>query len=915
MDKYTYIANAHSSYIDELYKAYKENPESVDISWRQFFEGFDFSLQKYGEDGAVAVEGAVSGETLTKEIAVRELIDAYRTRGHLQSTTNPVRKRRDRKALLELKDFGLSEDDLGTVFQAGSEIGIGPAPLKDIVAALKKIYEGNIGYEFMAIRETEILDWFRTKVEYDSLNPNLTLDDKKRILSKINEAVVFEDFLGKKYLGQKRFSLEGGEAAIAALDTIINEGAKFGLEEIHIGMAHRGRLSVLANILGKSYGDIFSEFEGEGRMNEDLGDGDVKYHMGFTSEITASNGASITTILQPNPSHLEAVDPVVMGYARGKLDMHDEQNFRKIIPILIHGDAAVAGQGIVYEVVQMSGLPAYNVGGTIHFIINNQIGFTTDFFDARSSIYCTDLSGLIEAPEIHVNGDDPEALIFATKLAVEFRQKYHRDVFIDMVCYRRHGHNESDEPRFTQPLLYDAIARHKNPRDLYAEELIKRGDISPDFVKQLDNDFRDKLEAELKRIREKPESFKRQKSDKVWKKYRRSTAADFEQSPETAISEEALHKIGKALVTVPQGFKPLRQIERLIKNRERMFFEEGMLDWASGELLAYGSILLENKPVRMTGQDVLRGTFSHRHAVITDAKTNERYYSLNHIDPDHQEEHRIFNSLLSEYGVLGFEYGYASANPDALTIWEAQFGDFANGAQIIVDQFISSSESKWFRMSGVVMLLPHGYEGQGPEHSNARPERYLQLCAEYNMIIANVTTPANYFHLLRRQVTWPFRKPLIVFTPKSLLRAKQVISPLSDFTSGRFQEVIEDDYAKPYNKVTRVLLCSGKIYYDLLEYQQANKIKDTAIVRIEQLHPFPQTQLDKILAKYKNREEIFWVQEEPVNMGYWTYMTRTLYDGYNLVLKSRKPSASPATGYSKVHAREQQRIVEASFKK
>ncbi|MFT5618672.1 MAG: 2-oxoglutarate dehydrogenase E1 component [Arenicella sp.] len=916
MDNYSYIANAHGSYIDELYKSYKKDPNSVDESWQKFFEGFDFSLEQYGEDGGVAIQGAVSGETLKKEIAVRELIDAYRTRGHLESTTNPVRKRLDRKAMLQLSDFGLSDKDLDTHFDQGSAIGIGRASLRDIVKALQKIYIGNIGYEYMAIRDTSILDWFKEKIERESLGSNFSIEDKKRILSKLNEAVVFEDFLGKKYLGQKRFSLEGGEAAIPALDTIINEGAKYGLKEVHIGMAHRGRLNILTNTMGKPHGSIFSEFEGEGLMHEGMGDGDVKYHMGYTNEVEASNGDKIKMVMQPNPSHLEAVGPVVSGYVRARLDKYYGGDKSKIISINIHGDAAVAGQGLVYELVQMSRLPAYDVGGTIHFIINNQVGFTTDFFDGRSSIYCTDLSGLVEAPELHVNGDDPEALVFATKLAVEFRQKYQRDVFIDMVCYRRHGHNEADEPKFTQPLLYDAIARHKNPRDIYAEELVKRGDISPEFVKELDNQFRNKLEAELKQVREEAIPFKKQKSDKVWQKFRKSNEKDFQQSPETGVGKEMIDKLGAHLSKLPKGHKFLRQIDRLIKSRKQ-FLENEMVDWGTAELMAYGSLLLEGHTVRMSGQDVQRGTFSHRHAVLADVKTGEEYFWLNDIEEGQEKKHLIYNSLLSEYAVLGFEYGYANANPEALTIWEAQFGDFANGAQIIIDQFLAASESKWFRMNGLVMLLPHGYEGQGPEHSNARPERFLQLCAEDNMVVTNVTNAANFFHMLRRQVAWEFRKPCIVMTPKSLLRGDLSASPLAELTKGTFQEVIGDSYAKPNNKVTKILLCTGKIYYDLQKYQTENKIKDVAVIRIEQLHPFPQKQLERELKKYGKVEDLklLWVQEEPTNMGYWTYILRTLFEKKyrHMDVVSRKPSASPATGYKKVHEREQNRIVKAAF--
>ena len=679
-------------------------------------------------------------------------------------------------------------------------------------------------------------------------------------------------------------------------------------------MAHRGRLNVLANIMGKSYSQMFREFEGRATMDESQGDGDVKYHMGYTSDLEATNGKKIIVHLAPNPSHLEAVDPVVMGFARGKLDTVYDNDYSKVIPILIHGDAAVAGQGIVYEVVQMSRLAGYNIGGTIHFIINNQVGFTTDFQDARSSIYSTDLSSLVEAPELHVNGDDPEALVFAVKLAVEFRQKYHRDVFIDMVCYRKYGHNESDEPKFTQPTLYNLISKHKNPRDIYAETLIKRGNITQEEVKKLDSDFKAELNESLKKAREEDVPFQKQRYDKVWKKMKASKPEDFLKSPDTFTSEEVIKKVGYALSTIPDGFKLLRQTQKLIHERSKMFFKTKELNWAAAELLAYGSLLLDGKAIRLSGQDVQRGTFSHRHAVLSDADNNNKYSNLNHIQ-EGQQKIEIFNSLLSEYGVLGFEYGYATSSPDILVIWEAQFGDFANGAQIIIDQFISSGESKWFKMSGLVMLLPHGYEGQGPEHSNARPERYLQLCAQNNMIVTNITSPANFFHLLRRQLTWKFRKPSVVMSPKSLLRHPKVVSPLSDFIEGGFKEVIADNYVQSNKEIKRVLLCTGKIYYDLLEYQQENERKDVAIIRVEQLHPFPETQIDNIISKYKNIEKTIWVQEEPLNMGYWTYITRVYFKNTNLEPKARKPSASPATGYMDLHKREQNRIIDASFNK
>jgi 2-oxoglutarate dehydrogenase E1 component len=613
--------------------------------------------------------------------------------------------------------------------------------------------------------------------------------------------------------------------------------------------------------------------------------------------------------LTPNPSHLEAVDPLVVGYTRGQIDDEFKGDLSKAMAILIHGDAALAGQGIVYEVVQMSGLPGYNTGGTIHFVINNQVGFTTDYDDARTSIYCTDVAKIIDAPVLHVNGDDAEAVTFCAKLATEYRQKFGKDIFIDMLCYRRHGHNESDEPKFTQPKLYNLIAKHPNPREVYVKRLIERGDVDAALADEMDTKFRNQLQDRLNEVKQKPLPYKPQKIEEEWHKLRRAQPEDFDQSPETGVKQATIDKVATALTTIPEGFKPIKQIEKLLKDRKAAFFDDKVLGWAEAELLAYGSLLAEGVPVRMTGQDVKRGTFSHRHAYFFDANTNEPYCGLDNIQPEQPKFH-IYNSFLSEFGVLGFEYGYAMSSPHALVLWEAQFGDFVNGAQVMIDQFISSAESKWQRMNGLVMLLPHGYEGQGPEHSSCRPERFLQLSAEYNMVVANPTTPANIFHLLRRQVAWEFRKPCIVFSPKSLLRHPAVISPVKEFVKGSFREVIDDDNVAAKD-VKRVVLCSGKIYYDLLETQQKKKIKDTAIVRMEQLHPFPEKQLAVVQKKYKTAKWVF-VQEEPANMGYWSYILRMM-PKQGLELISRKPSASPATGYTKVHKVEQEKIVNQAF--
>jgi len=904
MDKYSYISNAHGHYLDDMYAEYKNNPESVDASWQKFFEGFEFGITKFGEGGVD--DGSLS----EKEIAVYLMIDTYRERAHLLSKTNPVRERLDRKPFLDIEDFGLSKADLDTEFQVGSHLGIGKAKLSKIVAVLKEIYSGPLGFEYMYIRDPEIQEWLKNRFETEGVNYNPPTDTKKRILEKLNEAVVFENFLHTKYIGQKRFSLEGGETLIPAMDRIIESAGASGAKEVIIGMAHRGRLNVLANTIGKTYEEIFNEFEGNTTQDLTMGDGDVKYHMGYSNIISTESGNEVYVKLAPNPSHLEAVDPVVLGMARAQIDDEYKGDQSSVIPIVMHGDAAVAGQGIVYETVQMSQLEGYHTGGTIHFVINNQVGFTTDFEDARSSIYCTDIAKIVDAPVIHVNGDAPEAVDFAVKIAVEYRQKFHKDIFIDMVCYRRHGHNESDEPKFTQPKLYSAISKHPNPREVYNSMLTSRGDIDAELAKSMDSHFRKILQERLDLVKQKPLPKKPQKIEEEWKSLKPSKSKDFDKSPKTAITKATIEKIGKALVTVPEGFKPLKQIERLFKDRNKNFFENKELSWADAELLAYASVLLDGNIVRMSGQDVKRGTFSHRHAVLFDANTNEQYCSINHIDENQDNKIKIYNSLLSEYGVLGFEYGFAMATPNALTIWEAQFGDFANGAQTMIDQFLSSAESKWQRQNGLVMLLPHGYEGQGPEHSNARPERFLQLAAEDNMIVANCTNAANFFHLLRRQVAWNFRKPCVVFSPKSGLRNPLMFSPIADFTKGGFSEIYTDKYADA-KKVKKVLMCTGKVYFDLVKEQQESKREDVAIIRVEQLHPLPKKQIDAELKKYGNAK-LYWVQEEPENMGAWTYMLRFYRKEFEDVI-SRKPSASPATGFAKVHAVEQADIVSRAF--
>lgn len=743
--------------------------------------------------------------------------------------------------------------------------------------------------------------------------PNFSIEEKTRILTKLNEAVCFENFLGTKFLGQKRFSLEGAEALIPALDSVIEKGAALGIEEFVIGMAHRGRLNVLANIMQKSYKDIFAEFEGKGYSAESPFGGDVKYHLGYSTDVTTNNGSNVHLSLCPNPSHLETVNGVVEGMTRSKIDFKYDGDDARIAPILIHGDASIAGQGIVYEVIQMAGLDGYKTGGTIHLIINNQIGFTTNYKDARSSTYCTDIAKVTLSPVFHVNGDDVEALVYAINLAMEYRQKYKNDVFIDILCYRRFGHNESDEPKFTQPLLYKAIEQHANPRDIYVDQLVKEGKLEASAAKTMEKDFRGILQGCLNEAKAITSTYQDVKFGGAWKDMRIATVKDFEVSPDTSVDEATLLSVAASISTLPSDRKFFKKIEKLFDERSKMAKTSHVFDWAMGEQLAYGTLLNEGKRVRLSGQDVERGTFSHRHAVLTLEDSEEEYIPLANVSKD-QASFDIYNSHLSEYGVLGFEYGYAMANPNALTIWEAQFGDFFNGAQIVVDQYIASAETKWQRENGLVMLLPHGYEGQGPEHSSARIERFMELCADYNMQVANCSTPANFFHAIRRQFKRDFRKPLVVFTPKSLLRHPACVSKLADFTEGKFQEVIDDANVKA-TEVTRVLFCSGKIYYELLEKQQKEEINQVAIVRVEQLYPTPVAQMEAVYAKYKNATEAVWVQEEPENMGAWPYLLRrlrkTIFSDIEVI--SRKESSSTASGFAKQHADQQAYILAKSF--
>ena len=916
MTDYSFIANAHPSYIDSLYEQFQDNPDALDESWRLFFRGFDYGFKEDPKgDGVSNGTGIVPSQIDLNELRVLALIIGYRNRGHLKSTTNPIKKRKDRQPFLALEDFNLTEKNLSRKYTAGKEIGLENATLQKIVDRLEQVYCGNIGFEFHHIQDRHKRRWLRKHIEGHTPDRqfDLTLDEKKRILEKLNGATIFEQFLGKKYVGQKRFSLEGGETTIAALDAMITVAADDRVEEVVIGMAHRGRLNVLANIMGKTYEQIFSEFEGEMPEDQSFGDGDVKYHLGFSSLVKTPSDKNIYLKLVPNPSHLEAVNPVVEGFSRAKADVLYKSDYDRILPILIHGDAAVAGQGIMYEVVQMSNLEGYYTGGTIHFVINNQIGFTTDWQDARSSTYCTSVASVVQAPVFHVNGDDPEAVVYVCKLAFEYRQLFNNDVFIDMVCYRKHGHNEGDDPKFTQPHLYALINKHETPRKIYGLRLAERGDLEKAISEKMEKEFWNDLQARLDNVKQNKLPYIYQESEEAWRQLKKiTTPEDYELSPETGVDEQIVKDILEHLHTIPKDFNPVSKIKRVLKSSKKLV-DAGKLDWGLGELTAYGTLLLEGNDVRLSGQDVRRGTFSHRHAVLEDVEHDLEYNRLNTMK-DGQGQFRIFNSLLSEYGVLGFEYGYSLARPDALVIWEGQFGDFFNGAQVMVDQFIAAAESKWRRMSGVCMFLPHGYEGQGPEHSSARLERFLQLCAAYNMTVANVTTPANLFHLLRRQIVRPFRKPLILMTPKSGLRHPEVISEIKDFGPGtRFQEVFDDPTAKK-TKVKTLLLCTGKIYYDLLAKKRNDKREDVAIVRLEQLYPLPEKQLDAIFKKY-SKAQVRWVQEEPANNGAWTHILFYLCGKYPMQLVSRPASASPATGYKTKHDEQQVAVVERAFGK
>ena len=901
-DDFSYLGNIDIQTIENIYQEYLKDPEKVDPSWKDFFRGFDFALQNFGE--------RLSSELLDKEFRVLNLIDAYRKRGHLFTKTNPVRTRRKYSPTLDLENYDLSEADQDTTFHAGKEIGIGKATLRDIISHLNQTYCQSIGAEYMFIRDPEKLQWLSARMESTRNRTEFTAGQKKDIYLHLRNAVGFEKFIHNKFVGQKRFSLEGAEGLIPALNTLVETGAGMGIREFMIGMAHRGRLNTLANVLQKPCENIFKEFEGE-EYEEGISLGDVKYHLGYYNDINIRSGQKVRLNLAPNPSHLEAVSPVIQGLARAKIDHRYGGDNNLLLPILIHGDAAIAAQGIVYEVIKMYDLQGYRTGGTIHLVINNQVGFTTNYLDARSSTYCTDIGKVIKAPIFHINGDDVEALVHTIIMAVEYRQKFHTDVFIDILCYRKYGHNEGDEPRFTQPLLYKAIAAHPNPRDIYSRQLIEQKIFSSDEVSRSEQQYNEMLEGKFEISKQIDKVRIQRFLNDDWKGYKYAEAEDFEKSVQTGVSRKVLIDLAHQINSLPADMNFFVKLHKLVEDRQKMV-ESNRIDWALAELLSYGTLMLEGHPVRLSGQDSIRGTFAHRHAGFVIEDTDHQYIPLQHIR-NAKAGFEIYNSLLNEYGVLGFEYGYALATPQGLTIWEAQFGDFNNVAQVIFDQYISAAEEKWGITNGLVIYLPHGFEGQGPEHSSSRIERFLSMAAGNNMLLSNCSTPANLFHLLRRQVHAPYRIPLVLFTPKSLLRHPKCISTLDDLSKGTFHEVY-DDPDVDIAEVRRVVWCSGKIYYDLLEKKEFFQARDIALIRIEQLHPFPIRQIMKIHRKYRNNLLSLWVQEEPENMGAWRYI-RNEMKAIMPEPVTRQASGSPATGLFRLHQVGQEEIIYKVFRK
>jgi len=914
MDRFSFLNTAHIELIDSMYQQYLQSPDSIEPSWKSFFQGFDFALENYGESVQEVPQvvqtaintGAVPEDILT-EFKVINLIEAYRTRGHLFTKTNPVRKRREYSPTLDIENFGLTKADLGKKFDCATQVGMAaPATLEEIIKRLEQIYCDSIGVEYIHIKNVEEKNFIRKWISENENHPILSVEEKRQILHKLNQAIAFERFLHTKFVGQKRFSLEGGESLIPAVDQLISYSSQHGVDEVVLGMAHRGRLNVLSNIFQKSYKEIFSEFEGK-EFDEDVFSGDVKYHLGASKRVTTASGEEVRINLVPNPSHLETVGALVQGICRAKIDQY-KGDYTKVLPIVIHGDAAIAGQGIVYEIAQMMTLDGYKTGGTVHIVVNNQVGFTTNYLDARSSTYCTDIAKVTDSPVMHINADDVEAVVHAIRFAADYRAKFHKDVYIDLLGYRKYGHNEGDEPRFTQPKLYDIIANHPNPRKIYKRKLLQEGIVSDEIIAEMEQEFKLLLDENFEAAKEIERNQMTIFMEEDWRDFSKSAVGKALEKVDTKFDLAELKELAQKLFELPSDKKFINKIIRLFQQRLKMVQETNELDWALGELLAYASLLKEGYNVRISGEDVERGTFSHRHAVLKTEDTEEEYIYLKNVSDSRFD---IYNSHLSEYGVLGFDYGYALASPKTLMIWEAQFGDFANGAQIIIDQYLVAAEEKWKIQNGLVMLLPHGMEGQGAEHSSARLERFLTLCANENIFVANCTTPANYFHLLRRQMKQPFRKPLVVMTPKSLLRHPKVVSSIEEMANGEFQTLIDDTLINA-EKVQRVILCSGKIYYELLAKREELNEERVALVRLEQLYPLDKETLTAIMNRYAHNKEIVWVQEEPENMGAWAYILRNLRNTGIQVI-APVSSGTPAPGTHKGFDKNQKQVIQRVF--
>jgi 2-oxoglutarate dehydrogenase E1 component len=912
-------AIANPDYFEEQYRRYRADPRSVDERWALFFAGFEFAHEGGGNGASAAERIAAVPEPI---LGVYDLVHSYRELGHLVAHLNPLEPKPLGHPLLEPSEFGFGPDDLDRTIEFGSFRGAERGRLRELIERLLATYCSTLGVEYMHIPDREQRVWLQDRMEPTANHPALDAAERLRIFDALVRAEGLEQFLQVRYPTQKRFSLEGGEALIPLLDVLADEAAALGVDEMVIGMAHRGRVNVLANVLRKPYEMVLAEFEGSLLAREATGDGDVKYHLGYSYDRPTPSGRRIHLSLSANPSHLEAVDPVVEGIARAKQDHLRDVERARVVPVLLHGDAAFTGQGVVAETLTLSELDGYRTGGTIHVIVNNQIGFTTPPEAYRATPYPSDVAKIIQAPVFHVNGDDPEAAVQAARLAIGFRQRFKKDVIIDLLCYRRHGHNELDDPTFTQPVMYERIARHPTVTTQYRERLVREQVLAAEDAARRTTEFRELLDDAQAYARDFAPRQQIFVFGGLWKGF--GWAGD-DWSAKTAVPVEVLHEIAEAFGRVPPGFNPHPKARRLLEARQAMVREGRGLDWACAEALAIGSLLLENVPVRVTGQDTARGTFSHRHAVLHDVKTGERYVPLDNVRGG-QAQLVILDSMLSEYAVLGFEFGVSMADPRRLVVWEAQFGDFANGAQVIIDQFLAASESKWQRMSGLVLLLPHGYEGQGPEHSSARLERFLQLCAEDNLQVVNPTTPAQYFHALRRQIHRPFRKPLVVMSPKSLLRHKAAVSVLRDLTDGAFQTVLDDPalagapeagVTLERGKVRRVLLCGGKIYYALLAGRRERQSDSVALVRLEQLYPFPAAEVQAVLASYPEARQVYWVQEEPQNMGAWLPLSprlrRVVPESCAFEYVGRAEAASPATGSYKVHQQEEAEIVNVAL--